>query len=70
MVHLLLFKDKHPYYDKEDEEMNLKNTSVNEKEDFSEKPAEMLAAMKEARAGGDREVISYDCLEKREIGTW
>lgn len=61
---LLRFKDKKLIMEKA--RAHLKNTSVYMNEDFSErlrkKRAELLPAMREARATGNYVIISYDRL--------
>lgn len=64
VIKLLCFKDKQLILARA--RSNLKNTSDFISEDFSErvrkKRAELLSAMKEARARGDYSIISYDHL--------
>lgn len=64
VVKLLRFKDKQRILDRA--RCHLKKTSLYINEDFSERVrkrrAELLPAMKEARARGDYAIISYDRL--------
>lgn len=64
VIKLLCFKDKQLIMAKA--RANLKNTSININDDFSEqvrkRRAELLPALKEARAKGDYAIINYDRL--------
>lgn len=64
VIKLLRFKEKQLVLARA--RANLKNTSIYISEDFSEPVrkirAELLPAMKEARARGDYAITSYDCL--------